>query len=116
MIAIASRAAAARAAEGRAPFQYAVVLTKTDKAGEKQLRTTEQEVRAGLAANDNDGTDGAVAAAGMAVAAAADVAVLRTSSVARVGRDDVWKLLQGVLHRRQAHTTTDDDDDSSSVA
>jgi GTPase len=111
MIAIASRAAAARAAEGRAPFQYAVVLTKTDKAGEKQLRTTEQEVRAGLAANDNDGTDGAVAAA-----AAADVAVLRTSSVARVGRDDVWKLLQGVLHRRQAHTTDDDEDSSSSVA
>ena len=111
MIAIASRAAAARAAEGRAPFQYAVVLTKTDKAGEKQLRTTEQEVRAGLAANDNDGSDGAAAAAG--VHSAADVAVLRTSSVARVGRDDVWKLLQGVLHRRQAHTTDDDDDSSS---
>jgi len=104
MIAIASRAAAARAAEGRTAFQYAVVLTKTDKAGEKQLRLTEQEVRAGLAANDNDGMD---------TAAAADVAVLRTSSVARVGRDDVWKLLQGVLHRRQAHTT--DDDGSSSV-
>jgi hypothetical protein len=48
-----------------------------------------------------------------AAAAAADVAVLRTCSVARVGRDDVWKLLQGVLHRRQAHPT--DNDDSSSV-
>ena len=140
MIAIASRAAAVRAAEGRTPFQYAVVLTKTDKAGEKQLRLTEQEVRTGLAqpfaagadeaGGDGAGVEGSSEAVGAAVAGgrpdagvgagvgvgvgagasvgvgvgdqAAGVAVLRTSSVARVGRDDVWRLLQGVLQRRLA--------------
>ena len=130
MIAIASRAAAVRAAEGRTPFQYAVVLTKTDKAGEKQLRLTEQEVRTGLAqpfaagadeaGGDGAGVEGSSEAVGAAVAGgrpdagvgagvgvgvgdqAAAVAVLRTSSVARVGRDDVWRLLQGVLQRRLA--------------
>ena len=119
-----------RAAEGRTPFQYAVVLTKTDKAGEKQLRLTEQEVRTGLAqpfaagadeaGGDGAGVEGSSEAVGAAVAGgrpdagvgagvgvgvgdqAAAVAVLRTSSVARVGRDDVWRLLQGVLQRRLA--------------
>ena len=79
------------------PFLYTVVLTKVDKAGEKQLRQTEKDVRAGLAEGQEGGSVDAGAGAGGSGSEA--VSVLKTSSTARIGRDDVWKLLQGVLQK-----------------
>ena len=105
MIDIASRAAAVRQADGRPPFLYTVVLTKVDKAGEKQLRQTEKDVRAGLAEGQGVGVDGSVGGSGGAgggaggVSGGGAVSVLKTSATARIGRDDVWKLLQGVLQK-----------------
>ena len=83
----------------RLPFLYAVVLTKIDKAGEKQVRQTEMDVRAGLAAcgltAQGPGID--TSESGPDMSAMMQVPVLKTSSVARMGRDDVWKLLQSVI-------------------
>ena len=83
----------------RLPFLYAVVLTKIDKAGEKQVRQTEIDVRAGLTAC---GLNALVPGLDPSSAQAPglpglQVPVLKTSSVARMGRDDVWKLLQSVI-------------------
>ena len=83
----------------RLPFLYAVVLTKIDKAGEKQVRQTEMDVRAGLTAC---GLNALVPGLDPSSAQAPglpglQVPVLKTSSVARMGRDDVWKLLQSVI-------------------
>ena len=112
MIDLAHRAASVRRSEGRAPFLYTVVLTKVDKAGEKQLRQTERDVRAGLtesqmggSGSEGDRAAGAGTDAGegaVDVDAGAAVSVLKTSSTARIGRDDVWKLLQGVLQVQQS--------------
>ena len=109
MIDLAHRAASVRRSEGRAPFLYTVVLTKVDKAGEKQLRQTERDVRAGLTESQMGGSERDRAGAGtdagegaVDVDAGAAVSVLKTSSTARIGRDDVWKLLQGVLQVQQS--------------
>jgi hypothetical protein len=113
MIDIAHRAASVRQAEGRAPFLYTVVLTKVDKAGEKQLRQTEADVRAGLAEGSvvgvvsegeggvegEGGSAGGGVGVGVGEGGGVPIAVLKTSSTARIGRDDVWKLLQGVLQK-----------------
>ena len=69
----------------RLPFLYAVVLTKIDKAGEKQVRQTEMDVRAGLAACGlsalGPGLDSVNAQA--PGPGGLQVPVLKTSSVAR---------------------------------
>ena len=83
----------------RLPFLYAVVLTKIDKAGEKQVRQTEMDVRAGLTACGlNALVTGLEPSSSQAPGLSGlQVPVLKTSSVARMGRDDVWKLLQSVI-------------------
>jgi hypothetical protein len=131
MMEIASRAAAVRKAEGKSPFLYTVVLTKTDKATEKILRQTEKDVREGTKAfmtttstttsNSATATDSTVniihktdadevaeaEAGGVGKEVEKEVVgripILKTSSVERVGRDDVWRLLQDVLTQKRGN-------------
>jgi len=79
---MAARAATMRHQEGKTPFRYAVILTKTDRASEKALRESIKDVEKGTASL-------AAALQGQAVP------IISTSSVGRVGRDELWKLLQG---------------------
>jgi GTP-binding protein EngB required for normal cell division len=80
MMVMATRAAATRKEEHRTPLRFAVVLTKTDRASEKALRESIADVKQGT----------------KELAAVLDVEtipILLTSSVARQGRDELWRLL-----------------------
>lgn len=80
MMEMAARAAAARKAEGRTALRYAVILTKTDRASFKALRDSRAEVKAGTKElAEILGVDA--------------VPIIATSSVAREGRDDLWRLI-----------------------
>jgi ribosome biogenesis GTP-binding protein YsxC/EngB len=80
MMVMATRAAATRKDEQRTPLRFAVVLTKTDRASEKALRESIADVK--------QGTKELAAVLGVE-----SVPILLTSSVARQGRDELWRLL-----------------------
>jgi len=91
LISIATRAAATRRKNGLAPFQYAVILTKADKATEKALKESERDCREKTKTlveelkMSNNNKDGAVP-------------IIVTSSFAKTGKDRVWQVLQSVIH------------------
>ena len=80
MMVMATRAAATRKEEHRTPLRFAVVLTKTDRASEKALRESIADVKQGTKEL-------------AAVLDVENVPILLTSSVARQGRDELWRLL-----------------------
>lgn len=124
---IVGRASAARKSLGKKPFLYTVILTKTDKASEKGLHKTERDVRLGTRdlamilkatieeeeKEDDMETEGAEGKEGEIESETEEdiklkkqklnrelhslVPILKTSSLSRIGRDDVWKLLQTVI-------------------
>ena len=124
---IVGRASAARKSLGKKPFLYTVILTKTDKASEKGLHKTERDVRLGTRdlamilkatieeeeKEDDIETEGAEGKEGEIESETEEdlklkkqklnrelhslVPILKTSSLSRIGRDDVWKLLQTVI-------------------
>mmetsp|Transcript_25889 Transcript_25889/g.24716 ORF Transcript_25889/g.24716 Transcript_25889/m.24716 type:complete len:654 (+) Transcript_25889:102-2063(+) len=123
MMEIVGRASASRKAAGRKPFLYTVILTKTDKASDKGLAKTERDVRIGTrdlalilkATIDEDNEELnidneekeeeielSVVEKGeqkrqMMSELDSLVPILKTSSLSRIGRDDVWKQLQSVI-------------------
>ena len=127
MMEIVGRASAARKSLGKKPFLYTVILTKTDKASEKGLHKTERDVRLGTRdlamilkatieeeeKEDDMETEGAEGKEGEIESETEEdiklkkqklnrelhslVPILKTSSLSRIGRDDVWKLLQTVI-------------------
>ena len=124
---IVGRASAARKSLGKKPFLYTVILTKTVKASEKGLHKTERDVRLGTRdlamilkatieeeeKEDDMETEGAEGKEGEIESETEEdiklkkqklnrelhslVPILKTSSLSRIGRDDVWKLLQTVI-------------------
>ena len=122
---IVGRASAARKSLGKKPFLYTVILTKTDKASEKGLHKTERDVRLGtrdlalilkatLEEEEKEEEEDESESEGEKSVAESEnekklkkqqlnrelnslVPILKTSSLSRIGRDDVWKLLQRVI-------------------
>ena len=119
---IVGRASAARKSLGKKPFLYTVILTKTDKASEKGLHKTERDVRLGtrdlalilkatLEEEEEDEEDESEGEKNVLEIENEKklkkqklnrelnslVPILKTSSLSRIGRDDVWKLLQRVI-------------------
>ena len=120
---IVGRASAARKSLGKKPFLYTVILTKTDKASEKGLHKTERDVRLGTrdlalilkaTLEEEEKEDEEDESEGEKSVAESEnekklkkqqlnrelnslVPILKTSSLSRIGRDDVWKLLQRVI-------------------
>ena len=92
-------------------FQYAVILTKADRAGEKALRNSLKEIQEGIGALDVaiDVTDVTDVTGGVKGKKGnngngnsngnsnSNIPVIVTSSIDKVGRDEVWKLLQDVI-------------------
>ena len=126
MMEIVGRASAARKSLGKKPFLYTVILTKTDKASEKGLHKTERDVRLGTRdlalilkatleeeeeeeeKEEEDKSEGEKSVAESENEKKLKkqqlnrelnslVPILKTSSLSRIGRDDVWKLLQRVI-------------------
>ena len=123
MMEIVGRASAARKSLGKKPFLYTVILTKTDKASEKGLHKTERDVRLGTRdlaqilkatleeeekEEEEDKSEGEKSVAESENEKKLKkqqlnrelnslVPILKTSSLSRIGRDDVWKLLQRVI-------------------
>ena len=127
MMEIVGRASAARKSLGKKPFLYTVILTKTDKASEKGLHKTERDVRLGTRdlalilkatleeeeKEEEEEEDESESEGEKSVAESENekklkkqqlnrelnslVPILKTSSLSRIGRDDVWKLLQRVI-------------------
>lgn len=123
MMEIVGRASAARKSLGKKPFLYTVILTKTDKASEKGLHKTERDVRLGTrdlalilkaTLEEEEKEDEEDESEGEKSVAESEnekklkkqqlnrelnslVPILKTSSLSRIGRDDVWKLLQRVI-------------------
>ena len=125
MMEIVGRASAARKSLGKKPFLYTVILTKTDKASEKGLHKTERDVRLGtrdlalilkatLEEEEKEEEEDESESEGEKSVAESEnekklkkqqlnrelnslVPILKTSSLSRIGRDDVWKLLQRVI-------------------
>lgn len=125
------RASAERSTSGTAPFTYAIILTKSDRAAQKAVTASINDIReetraiiAALGADDDqrvfssslegvdedEGDDPRTIVGGSSAAAAdgaaavkqvqqqlADIPILVTSSSAKQGADDVWKLLQQVV-------------------
>ena len=118
---IVGRASAARKSLGKKPFLYTVILTKTDKASEKGLHKTERDVRLGTRdlalilkatleeeEEEEDESEGEknvleienekkLKKQKLNRELNSLVPILKTSSLSRIGRDDVWKLLQRVI-------------------
>jgi len=80
-----SRASIEREAMGRHPFTYTLVLTKTDRASTKQLNKTLHTVE--------DGTKELASRLNMNQ----KVPIVNTSSVLKIGRDEMWRILQRVI-------------------
>lgn len=79
-------AALSRAAEGKKDFTYTLILTKADKATEKQLRQTRADIAKGTAELvETLGLEGS------------GIPMVLTSSVSKAGRDGVWRLLQELI-------------------
>ena len=124
MMEIVGRASAARKSLGKKPFLYTVILTKTDKASEKGLHKTERDVRLGtrdlalilkatIEEEEAEEDEKEANSENEKIEDSADVIkakkqklnrelnslvpILKTSSLSRIGRDDVWKLLQTVI-------------------
>jgi hypothetical protein len=125
MMEIVGRASAARKSLGKKPFLYTVILTKTDKASEKGLHKTERDVRLGTRdlamilkatieeeekeeemeiegkeeKGDESETEEEIKLKKQKLNRELHslVPILKTSSLSRIGRDDVWKLLQTVI-------------------
>ena len=122
MMEIVGRASAARKSLGKKPFLYTVILTKTDKASEKGLHKTERDVRLGTRdlalilkatleeeeEEEEDESEGEknvleienekkLKKQKLNRELNSLVPILKTSSLSRIGRDDVWKLLQRVI-------------------
>ena len=81
MISIALRAQSIRRTNNRKPFQYALVLTKTDKASEKQLKETINDAKT-LSEKLKLELD-----------IKTEIPIILTSTFSKVGKVDVWKLL-----------------------
>ena len=120
---IVGRASAARKSLGKKPFLYTVILTKTDKASEKGLHKTERDVRLGtrdlamilkatieeeemeIEGKEEQGKGAELETEEetklkkqkLNLELRSLVPILKTSSLSRIGRDDVWKLLQTVI-------------------
>ena len=81
LIEMAVTAAGERAQGGTAPaFRYCVVLTKCDRAPEKDLRATLRDVKESVAPLEESLRE--------------DVPIVVSSAIERRGRDDIWKVLQ----------------------
>lgn len=89
LIAIATRAAISRKANGLMPFQYVIILTKADKASPKALKDSERDCREKTKVlaeelqncNSQEGK----------------VPIIVTSSIEKTGKDQVWQVLQSVI-------------------
>lgn len=86
VIEMVTNAAHTRATDGKAAFNYTLILTKADKATEKQLRQTRADIAVGTAE--------LVATLGLT---GSGVPTVLTSSVSKAGRDGVWRLLQDLI-------------------
>lgn len=106
MLSLAARAAEARQQEQLNPFQYTIVLTKTDKIDPRELSRITEEVRVAVVDSINNG--GISGGGGgrenssfiTRVKRAADrrkllngVSIIPTSSVSRAGAEQVWELI-----------------------
>lgn len=104
LFAMAATASKERRDSGKSPFQYAVILTKTDRTAEHVLEKNTQAVMESTeslsaqmrgpesmidGSSSSNGDDGDYSANG--------VRVIATSNVNRIGRDAVWEMLQKVL-------------------
>ena len=67
------------------PFRYCVVLTKCDRALEKDLRATLKDVKENIAPLSDSLYE--------------EVPIVVSSAIERRGRDDIWKVLQDFVVR-----------------
>jgi GTP-binding protein EngB required for normal cell division len=88
MIDIMTRSLKARTEAGVRPFNYVVVLTKADKASAKQIASTAQDVRDGVAAVDDS----------------LQVSVLVSSAVDKVGREGLLSTLIADVDKRSSES------------
>ena len=84
LIEMAIKASRERDQGGTAPaFRYCVVLTKCDRAPEKDLRSTLRDVKESVAPLEDSLRE--------------DVPIVVSSAIERRGRDDIWKVLQSFV-------------------
>lgn len=99
MITIAARAAEERLAQDLTPFRYTIIMTKTDKIDNKKLRKMVREIKETVVDSMSVGEAGG-SGGGAAKWRNVDrkrllegVSVIPTSSVSRVGAEQVWELI-----------------------
>jgi len=85
MISIVLRSQSIRRDNNRQPFQYALVLTKTDKASDKQLKETTNQAKI-LSEKLKLEFD-----------LQNEVPIILTSSFSKIGKVDIWRLLYNSL-------------------
>lgn len=112
---MAIRAAEERKESGEEPFQYAIVLTKTDKVTQKVLSETVKDVQQHTSAvldgiqndpNSVNNRENSLEVAGKTkrsklgqVDSKQSIEIIPSSSLSKEGADQVWKMLQNVIQK-----------------
>ena len=111
MITIAARAAEERQLTQISPFQYTIVLTKTDKIDSSELNCIAEDVKSSVVGSMHSlGGDLGKAESGSFIARAKRAAdrkklldgvnIIPTSSISRAGAEQVWELIYDCIVKK----------------